>query len=274
MATAPAITSVWPPDWTSAGSQTPNYPRSVTDTSLGIILPLAALSLFMVFIVAGLLWNAWNAHRVRNYESNAAANFLRYQSNENCRGSTRSTTPLRNSGTHTHHFRSGLYQINECGTSREEDSLSSVLSRGHHDIATISTGKSTPGFNVHSYPTVVISAQPPFSPYHLQWLTPPPRMVQSDPSMVSTYAKYVAPCRVPFNTPTEGSDVDCVATGQIINDTHSYASTDVMSCPRYGYHGNMSGCSSLSDGNIPLSMMTSAPRDADNRQSTRHAQWP
>jgi len=63
MATAPAITSVWPPDWTSAGSQTPNYPRSVTDTSLGIILPLAALSLFMVFIVAGLLWNAWNAHR-------------------------------------------------------------------------------------------------------------------------------------------------------------------------------------------------------------------
>ena len=117
----------------------------------------------------------------------------------------------------------------------------------------------------------MISAQPPFSPYHLQWLTPPPRMVRSDPSMVSTYAKYMTPhCRVPFNTPTEGSDVDCVATGHIINDTHSYASTDVTSCPRYGYHGNMSGCSSLSDGNIPLSMMTSAPRDADNR----HAQWP
>ena len=64
MATAPSITSVWPPDWTSAGPQTPDYTRSVTDTSLGIILPLAALSLFMVFIVAGLLWNACHTHRL------------------------------------------------------------------------------------------------------------------------------------------------------------------------------------------------------------------
>ena len=220
--------------------------------------------------------------RVRHYGArNATATFLRYQSNaENYRSSTRSTTPLRNSGTHTRDFRPNLDKINECGASREDDSLSSVFSRYPNDIATISTGKSTPCFaSVHSYPNLVISNQTPFSPYRLTWLTPATtRMVQSDPSMISSYPKYAtSACPVPYNTPTEGSDGDPLPAGLIINDTHSYVSTDVTSCPQYSasrYHGNLSGCSSLSDGNIPFSMMTSASRDAHTRQPVRRAQWP
>ena len=226
--------------------------------------------------------NCVSPRRIRRYRTRtAAANFLRYQSHaENYRNSTRSTTPLRNSGTHTRDFRPNLDKINECNLSREDDSLSSVVSRYHNEIAVVSSGKSTPCFaNVHSYPNLVIAAQAPFSPYRLAWLTPTTtRMVRSDPSMTNSYPKYATTaCPVPFNTPTEGSDGDNLPVGQIINDTHSYVSTDVTSCPPYGairHQGDLSGCSSLSDGNIPFSMMSSGSRHTGHRQSVRRTQWP
>ena len=226
--------------------------------------------------------NCGSSRRIRRYRTrNAAANFLRYQSHaENYRNSTRSTTPLRSSGTHTRDFRPNLDKINECDASRDDDSLSSVVSRYHNDIAVVSSGKSTPCFDsVHSYPKLVIAAHPPFSPYHLAWLTPTTtRMIRSDPSMINSYPKRrTSTCPVPFNTPTEGSDFDNFPVGHIINDTHSYLSTDVTSCPPYGashHHGDLSGCSSLSEGNIPFSMMSSASRQTGHRQSVRRTQWP
>ena len=67
-------------------------------------------------------------------------------------------------------------------------------------------------------------------------------------------------------------------TGRTDHQRHPFLridGCDVM--PQYSasrYHGNLSGCSSLSEGNIPFSMMTSASRDAHTRQSVRRAQWP
>ena len=247
------------------------------------------------------------------YINDSPSGFYRQHSIvDDYRSSTRSNRPLHDSGVTNSGFQRRLTTIAETSPTYQAgmdvcavggDSLmSSVFRYGLDDAAALSAvalssicppdrfkPDQTPSFS-----TLEICAQAPFSPYHLTWVTPTTRSQQpstlaDDDDDIRRSVEQVAtvgggsecasqkshpksPYHPNFNTPTDEANRAAFAVPEnaIINSACSYA---CASGSRSGGY-DVSVCSSLSEGDVPLALRSFQPCVTEpRRQCAAASPW-
>ena len=210
----------------TTGQSTTESGEKLSDFSLGLIIPLVIICMFLVVVGCCVMRHAWH-DRWKNIVRGTPAgvqitsfhrNAMHGDMWEEWRGSTRSTTPLKITPTSERSDHTSISaKFNDTVAKKDlsiiqEESLTTLDStyfRG--DISTIQNTSRFGGDNIsfipdisQSMPALSLSPQAPFSPYHLTWISPAhSRGVFSDPNISS--GKHFNPFRPPYNTPTESS---------------------------------------------------------------------